>query len=461
MSVSETIKILVVDDETDFRNLVNHILQTNGYETESASNGQEAITLLQEKHFDLVLLDLQMPGMSGLKVLEFIQELYPSITTIICTAMNDVHMAVECMHKGAFYYILKPYRADELLRLVSRGLEFHQLRTENATLRIEHGRHNLAAEPIIARSRSMCNVLQLVERVASSDAPVLLQGETGVGKEVLANHLWKKSTRANGPFIAVNCSNFSDTLLESDLFGHEKGAFTDAKVQKQGIVEFADGGMLFLDEIGDLAPTLQPKLLRFIQTGEFRRVGGAHVIHADVRVISATNKVLADEVDAGRFREDLFFRLNVITIEIPPLRERPEDLPLFIEHILKCKTTRNICLSDEALRQLLGYNWPGNVRELENVLERAWILSDKTEITTEDILLPRRASGEPKTVSSKLPVADRSTLREIERRHIFKVLEGTNWDKKQTAEILDISLKTLYTKIAAYNLENENPPKNG
>ncbi|MBI1808246.1 MAG: sigma-54-dependent Fis family transcriptional regulator, partial [Ignavibacteria bacterium] len=318
--MSESKKILMVDDEVDLLQTSIVLLRAEGYEVDSVSDGIQGINAVQTHHYDLVLLDIKMPKVDGIEVLEFVKEKYPSIEAIMLTGVSDLKIAVECMNKGAFYYILKPFNVAELLQTIKRALEHRRLLLENSVMRLQLSRIEGYGE-IIGESAAFRNVLEMAQRVAASDSSVLLQGASGTGKEVVANFIYKKSLRVDKPFIALNCASIPDSLIESELFGYEKGAFTDARTQKQGLVELANGGTLFLDEIGDISPVFQPKLLRFIQTGEYRRIGGNTLLRADVRVFSASNKDLREEVRLGRFREDLLYRLNVITIVIPPLKE--------------------------------------------------------------------------------------------------------------------------------------------
>ncbi|MBI4810348.1 MAG: sigma-54-dependent Fis family transcriptional regulator, partial [Ignavibacteriales bacterium] len=368
--------------------------------------------------------------------------------------VDDVKVAVDCMKHGAFHYLTKPFFSDELFQTISRALERKILLTENTIMRSEISRLSRSSE-LIGESTAFRSVLSIADRVAPTDTSVLIYGSSGTGKELLANYIHKRSSRANKPLVAINCAAIPDTLLESELFGHEKGAFTDARSQKRGLIELADQGTLFLDEVGDISPIIQPKLLRFVQTGEFRRIGGNIGLHADVRIISATNKDLREEVKNGRFREDLLYRLNVIALVIPPLKERKEDIPLLVKNFLSKKLRARMSkeIDQPAMELLLSYDWPGNVRELENILESAVILSSSDTIRVNDIMLPHRyrslasaTSALPDFVGSELP------LKETERLHITAVMKRVQNDKKAAAKILGISLKTLYTKIAQYNL---------
>jgi len=369
------------------------------------------------------------------------------------TGVGDIKVAVECMIQGAYNYIMKPFIADELLLVISRATERQTLVRNNSIMKSEINRLSKSSD-LIGESETFKNVLSIAERVAVAEASVLIQGSSGTGKELVANFIHKKSMRSDKPMIAINCAAIPDTLLESELFGHEKGAFTDARSQKQGLIELAHKGTLFLDEVGDISPIIQPKLLRFVQTGEFRRIGGNISLHADVRIISATNKDLKSEVKQNRFREDLLYRLNVITLVIPSLRERKSDIPLLVDNFLKRKyrtrTTKQI--NPEAMDILMSYDWPGNVRELENILESALILSSGDLIQPSDLMLPQNLYQTGKsTGGGQSFIGELLPLKETERLHIAAIMKNVNGDKKAAAKILGISLKTLYTKIAQYN----------
>ncbi len=445
--------ILVVDDEISYREMLTALLKPEGYWVETANDGVEAINFLQSSVFDLVLLDIKMPRVDGIEVLRFIQESCISTQVIVLTGVGDIRIAVECMKLGAYNYLTKPYTADELNAIIERALERRQLLIENKVMRTELSRL-ASSSNLIGSSPAFVRMIELASKVAPTDSTVLIEGPSGTGKELVANFLYKNSKRADKPFVALSCASIPDTLIESELFGHEKGAFTDAYAMHQGLVELANGGTLFLDEIGEISPVFQPKLLRFVQLGEFRRVGGNKTQKSDVRIISATNRHLADELKEGRFREDLLYRLNVITITLPSLRERKEDIPLIANEIvsksLKNRTPKK--LHPDALEALMRYEWPGNVRELENVLERAAILSSDEYIRLKDLALPRNSSSDRHVPAGSEKAGSAITLHELERYHIEGVLHHAGWDKKLAAKILGISLKTLYTKIQQYNL---------
>jgi DNA-binding NtrC family response regulator len=450
------VRILLVDDENEIRTTVQGLLSPESYIIEEASDGIEAINTLQQSFYDLVLLDVNMPKVGGMEVLSYIKENVPATMVIMLTGVRDIKTAVECMRNGAFYYLSKPFVADELLQTVKRALEHRRLILENQVMRSQLSRLS-GGEEIIGQSEALKRVLGLAEQVAPTESTILIQGASGTGKELIANLIYKRSLRSEKPFIPLNCASIPDTLIESEMFGFEKGAFTDAHAQKQGLVELANRGTLFLDEIGDISTIFQPKLLRFIQTGEFRRIGGNTVLKADVRIISATNKDLREEVKLGKFREDLLYRLNVITIQIPPLKDRKSDVPLLVENFLKNRIRTRIrkTMSPEAMEVLVNYDWPGNARELENVVEGAAILSKGESILPHDLALPVNAFPQSTHHSTSSLIGSFLTMKEIELDHIKGVLKNTKWDKKRAAEILDISLKTLYSKIAQYNLKQE------
>ncbi|MBI3586468.1 MAG: sigma-54-dependent Fis family transcriptional regulator [Ignavibacteriales bacterium] len=456
----QNISILAVDDEEPFLELLKSLLEEEGFYVNTANDGVAAINVLQTLPFDLVLLDLKMPRVDGVEVLKFIKDHFFDTQVIMLTGVSDVKLAVECMQLGAYYYITKPYSSTELLAVIDRAFERKRLVTQNKALKSELARHALSSH-IVGQSKPFLEVLNLASRVAPTDSSVLIQGASGTGKELVASFLHNNSLRKEQPFMALNCASIPETLIESELFGHEKGAFTDAVVAKQGLVEIANGGTLFLDEVAEISLMVQPKLLRFLQTGEFRRVGGNKNMKADVRLVSATNKDLRKEVAAGRFREDLLYRLNVITLGLPSLRERKDDIPILVDYFLKNrlrgKEPRQV--AEQALEILMKYDWPGNVRELENVIERAAILCLDNVIRVDDLALPigtrsliepfGLSSGEGTQIGSAVPMV------EIEKAHMKGVLKTVNWNKNVAAKILGISLKTLYTKIQQYNLSKD------
>lgn len=451
------VSILAVDDEAALLQALKGLLEQVGYYVQTAADGIAAINLIQSLPFDLILLDVKMPRVDGIEVLRFIKDHYLDTQVIMLTGVSDVRMAVECMQLGAYHYITKPYSGDELLAIIDRAMERKQLLIQNKALKSELERHASSSQ-IVSNSKAFLDILNLASRVAPTDSTVLIQGASGTGKELIANFLHTNSLRAEQPFMALNCSSIPETLIESELFGHERGAFTDAIVTKQGLVEIANGGTLFLDEVAEISLMIQPKLLRFLQTGEYRRVGGNKNFKSDVRIISATNKDLRQQVGTGQFREDLLYRLNVITLSLPPLRERKDDIPLLVDHFLKKKfpLREPKRMEDRALEVLMKYDWPGNVRELENVVERAAILSQDEQIRVDDLALPigTRATFDSIT-SGAVRIGSAARMVDIEKAHIAGVLKSVNWNKNVAAKILDISLKTLYTKIQQFDLTKD------
>jgi DNA-binding NtrC family response regulator len=446
-------RILHADDEEIFRLQIKSLLESDECIVDSVNDGVEVMNAVQQNDYDLLLLDLNMPKVSGLEVLRFVKEKYPRTEIIMITGNDNIKIAVDCMREGAFHYITKPFLPEELLQVIDRAIEHRYLLQDNSILKSQVSRlsgHNA----MVGESESFKHLLSIAERVAASDTSVLIQGPSGTGKELIANFIHQRSLRAERPLVTINCAAIPDTLLESELFGHEKGAFTDARAQKQGLIELANKGTLFLDEVGDISPIVQPKILRFVQTGEFRRIGGTANLRADVRIIAATNKDLTTEVQTGRFREDLLYRLNVITITMPSLYERKSDIPLLVANFLQNNKRIRVKkqLTPDAMQLLINYQWPGNVRELENVLESASILSRGEMIEPDDIILPRAAGRSMNRIIEPVAVEQAISLKNLEQIHITNILKTVKGDKKQAAKILGISLKTLYTKIAQYNL---------
>ncbi len=441
------INVLVVDDEEPFRRLLNKELTRKGYAVEVARDGNEALRLLHERSFDVVLLDVVMPGVDGLSLMKKLKEDSGAPAIIVLTGKATVETAVEAMKNGAYDYLTKPYKLDELAIIIDRAYEFSRLSVKSKLLEQELVRKESPFE-FIGKSKQLQDILAMIQKVAPTDSPVFIQGESGTGKELIANTVWHFSTRKDAPFIALNCATLSENLIESEIFGHEKGAFTNAYQMKHGLVEVADKGTLFLDEIGEMPIGLQPKLLRFLDSGEFRRVGGNKTLRVDVRMIAATNKDLNSLIKAGTFREDLYYRLNVINVAIPPLRERKEDVVELSQHFLKKyakKLSKSITeFTSEALDLLTGYNWPGNVRELENVVERAVILCESGRIGAEDL-----------SISSYSAVAEMSvnpSLEEMEKNYILRVLKEAGNNQSKASQLLGIDRKTLYLKLKKYGI---------
>ncbi|GKS60214.1 acetoacetate metabolism regulatory protein AtoC [Nitrospira sp.] len=441
--------VLVVDDDTAMREVVHDLLSDRGHRVVTAASGAEALKELSQTDIDVVLTDLRMKGIQGLELLTEIKRGHPAVNVILMTAFGSVETAVEAMKHGAYDYLTKPVKSEELIHTIERAIREAKLRREVSQLRRAVGRE-YSFHQIIGKSKAMRDVFDLIQRVADSPTNILLSGESGTGKELVAKAIHFNSERKQAPFIPVNCAAIPETLLESELFGHVRGAFTDAKMDKRGLFEEAEKGTLFLDEISELPVMLQAKLLRAIQEKEIRRVGSARPISVDVRIIAATNVNLAEEAKAKRFREDLFYRLNVIEIRLPPLRERREDIPLLVESFLeKCarlahKPVRGI--AESALALLIDYPWPGNVRELENVIERAVTLSRSEKIVAVD--LPpaiQGARGERRVIDE---AAERTLpLHHVEMEYILRILDKTGGNKYQAAHILGIDRKTLYRKL--------------
>jgi len=447
--------VLVVDDEKLFRDVLTAKLIENGYMTDSAINGIEAINKIQRQQYDVILLDIKMPRVNGIEVLKHINENTLGSEVIMLTTFTDVRTAVETVKLGAYDYVTKPYNLAELLQTIERALEHRKLKLENVILKSELERKQ-QVKNVVGVSQAFQNILDMTYKVAPSDSNILIQGPSGSGKEVIANLIYKLSNRKDKPFVALDCASIPENLLESELFGHERGAFTDAMVLKHGMVEVANNGTMFLDEIGEISLSIQPKLLRFLQTGEFRRIGGIQTMKANVRVVAATNKNLKEAVKEGKFREDLLFRLNVISMTLPSLSERKEDIPPLVDYFLQMKSRGKDTkkLSEGAIEKLTNYYWPGNVRELENVVERAIILSSTDLIEASDIMLDY-AGGEEEGGKSSGELAKMS-LSDMEKIHIERVLKEKEYNKKSSAEVLGISLRTLYTKIYDYKIHIPN-----
>jgi len=444
-------QILISDDDKTLCYLLKEELVSEGYFVDITFDGKYAIDNIKKKSYDLVLLDLEMTEVHGEEVLKFVRDYSPSTKVIILTGKTDIRSAINCIKNGAYDFLPKPYEFGQLIVVIQRALEHKRLLMNNEILSSKINRK--VPNIIIGESKSIRDIISLADRAAKSDSNILLEGETGTGKELFAEFIHKSSNRSDKPFVAVNCASLPDQLIESELFGYEKGAFTDAKTSKQGLVEMANGGTLFLDEIGEMSLSLQPKLLRFLENGEFRRVGGINNMTSHVRVIGATNKNLLEEAEQKKFRRDLLFRLNVITLTIPPLRDRGSDVILLANYFLQRKSSvHNIkVLSKEAESALMQYNFPGNVRELEHTIERSLIFADKDYIEPRDLNLPAGANtrvAEGFMVDGKLLSMD-----EVEKIHIKKALEQNNWNRELTASLLGISQKTLYTKIKKYDLK--------
>jgi DNA-binding NtrC family response regulator len=446
-------KVLVCEDDRVARELLEEILRNEGHEVAALASGDAALERARPG-YDLVISDIRLgDGAGGMDVLAAFQKAAPETPVILITAFGDVTGAMAAIQRGAYDYVSKPFNVEELALTVRRALERTRLIEENRALRAKDGQKQTRIADIVGRSPEMLDVYKLVARVAQTQSTVLVVGESGTGKELVARAIHNHSARAQGPFVAVNCTALTESLLESELFGHQKGAFTGAVAQKRGLFEEAQDGTLFLDEIGDVGPKMQAQLLRVLQEGEIRRVGGTEAVRVDVRVVAATNRELEEEVKAGRFREDLYFRINVVTVRLPPLRQRPSDIPLLVDHFLAKYAARerraDAGIAPEAMEALERYPWPGNVRELENVIERALAMSKDGVVLSSD--LPPEVSEAVATPAAAPGdghlYADRPTLAELERRYIELVLKETGGNKKRAAEVLGIDRRTLYRTL--------------
>jgi len=446
--------ILIVDDEKNYLVVLEALLGPEGYEIMTSDKAQEALRLIQEADVDLVLTDMKMPGMTGMELLEETKKVKPEVPVIMMTAFGTIEMAVEAMKKHAHDYITKPFQNEELKLTIRKALENYRLVKENRrlseALSERHGYRN-----IVGKSKAMLKVYDLIAKVAQSKATVLITGPSGTGKELIAKAIHYESPRKDRAFVSVNCGALAETLLESELFGHEKGAFTGAIAMRKGRFELADGGTLFLDEIGDMSPPLQVKLLRVLQETEFERVGGTKTIKVDVRVLSASNRNLKEGVAAGSFREDLFYRLNVIHIEVPALRERMEDVRLLVNHFVeKYGNTKEIELTPQAWEALYTYSWPGNVRELENVIERAVVLNSGGKIDLKDLPAEfTKSKGDLDVDRFIRPDAPlQSTLEEIEEKLIRRALKQSGNVQSHAADQLGITKSLIQHKMKKYNI---------
>jgi len=439
-------KILIVDDDPHIRMLLKDRLEASGYEALQAENGVQAVELATKEDPDLVLLDLQMPEMDGMEVLGRLRQDSPELAIVILTAYGTIERAVEAMRLGAYDFLPKPCKPDHILLVVEKALNQKGLREENRYLRDElHSQYRM----VIGQSAEMKRVMEVAQQVARSNTTVLIGGESGTGKQLLARAIHTMSNRQDKPFVQVNCTTLSEQLLESDLFGHEKGAFTGAHQMKRGRVELAHRGTMFLDEIGDLTPSIQAKLLHYLEHNEFVRVGGMKTLQVDVRTVAATNKNLAQEVKEGRFRKDLYYRIKVVTIDLPPLRERRCDIRTLCDHFIqtfdsRCKKKIR-AVSDEALEVLSSYDFPGNIRELENVIEHAFIFCQGDTIEIEH--LPPELQGEREEGDVARTITGVKNFRELEKLYIEGVLEETGGNKTLAAKRLGIHKATLFRKV--------------
>jgi two-component system response regulator AtoC len=451
-------RILIADDEESIRHVLTVLLEGRGYEVRAVSDGQEALAELNARDYDALVTDVRMPRIDGLALVREAQKLNPELTVIVMSAYGSHELAIEAMKAGAYDYLPKPFRPDEVLLVLRKAEERERLRQDVSRLRKEIA-HVRGASQLVAEGPAMKEVLRVVQKVANAPATVLIQGESGTGKEVVARAIHELSPRAERPFVAVNCGAIPETLIESELFGYAKGAFTGAQGNKRGLFEEADGGTILLDEIGELPLAVQPSLLRVLQQGEVRRVGDARSTRVDVRVLAATNRDLQQQVAAGKFREDLYYRLNVVGIELPPLRERVEEIPALARRFLEKHAQRMgeppRRLSEAALQTLRAYRFPGNVRELENALERALVLSDDVELSPDAFPEAMRAEPipSPPQALGDDDLSVKRAQRALEAELIRKALLRTQGNRSKAAELLELSPRALLYKIREYGLE--------
>jgi DNA-binding NtrC family response regulator len=447
--------ILVIDDERGMCELLSDSLAKDGYVVHTADNPHEGLVTVKNTQVDVVMLDLVMPEMDGIDVLKEIRTAQPTTNVVIMTAYGTVDTAVEAMKLGAYDYITKPFKMSKVKRLIERILERERLVHENITLRRQLSR-NAPFENIVGTSSAMQELFRIVEKVAVTDCNVLIQAESGTGKELVARAIHEHSPRKDGPFVAQSCAALPEALLESEMFGHVKGAFTSATSDKHALLEIADGGTFFFDEVGEIRPSIQAKLLRVIEEREFKPVGGTQTVRVDIRIIAATNRDLHEAVAQGTFREDLFYRLNVVTIVIPPLRERAEDIPLLSAHFLEKYSTAHgkqvHAVSQEAMDLLVAYRWPGNVRELENTIERAVVLAGSATVTPHDLPPQLRAGG--RTAKNQRTPTLTGTRQQAERSRIVETLRACGWRRAQAASALGVSRKTLWEKMKKYGIDS-------
>jgi DNA-binding NtrC family response regulator len=442
----DRIRVLVVDDDPDVRDVLGAVLSRNRFVTRFAASGADGVALLGHDEFDVALLDVRLPDTSGLELLRWVKTADLATEVIVLTGHAEVETAVEAMRLGAYDFVAKPWRNAELLEILAKAAEKKALRRENQALKEVMTRRD-GMPRIVGDSAEVQEVLAVIDRVAASDRPVLIQGESGTGKELVARTIHLKSRRAGKPYVSVNCGALPDTLLETELFGHKRGAFSGAVAARVGLLEAADGGTLFLDEIGEMSAAMQVRLLRTLDSGEVRRVGEERAFHVDVRVVAATAKDLSCEAAIGRFRWDLYYRVATIVAHVPPLRRRREDIPLLVQHFATLGGKR-LRFTAEATDVLRRYEWPGNIRELRNLVERLQILHEGDEVRPSDL------PGEIRAARPKPDLQDVGLLplAEIERRHVERVLEATGWNKARAARVLVVDVKTLNKKIRDFGL---------
>ncbi|TAL23045.1 MAG: sigma-54-dependent Fis family transcriptional regulator [Nitrospirae bacterium] len=447
-------RILIVDDEKSMKEVLNILLEGEGYDVTASVDSVDAINLLNRDIFDMVITDIKMPKINGFEILKKVREIAPDTLVIMITAFGTTESAIEAMQLGAYDYIHKPFKIDEIRIVVKKALEKRRLREEVSLLRDKIKTTNELGH-IFWKSQKMQELLNVLPRIAQSNSNVLVTGESGTGKELVATGIHNLSLRKEKNLVAINCATFPEGLLESELFGHMKGSFTGAAYNKQGLFEIADGGSIFLDEICEMSINLQAKLLRVLENSTFRRVGGTTDIKVDVRIISATNKDLKEEIASGRFREDLYYRLNVVPLHIPPLRERKEDIPLLVEHFLM-KSSSQIQVSSEVMKLFMEYSWKGNVRELENVIERMLLLTDREEITAEDVPQEILKHSEDLKYIPDLTKegADLDCIiGNIEKNYLQSALKTSNGNKTEAAKLLNLSFRSFRHRLSKYGIK--------
>lgn len=461
MSIEPLGRVLVVDDEPELAEALRENLERERYRVVTTTSPQAGLGILEKETFDLVLSDLMMPGMSGIEFLSKTLAIDPNVVGVIMTGQATVETAVEAMKLGAFDYLLKPFKTQTILTVLTRAMTVRKLRMENIRLReyVDRLTYESKRYEIIGSSPPMRRLIELMEKVAPSDTTVLIRGATGTGKELVARALHHNSRRRLHNLVTINCAALQESLFESELFGHEKGSFTGASNAKQGLIAVAEKGTLFIDEVAEMPPAMQAKLLRVLENGHYRRVGGTQEFHADVRIIAATNKPLEEAQNEGSFREDLFYRLSVVSLDLPSLKDRPSDIPLLVEHFLSTRQIgRSRCtMSPEAMHALQAYHWPGNIRELANVLERAQILAESDVVTIDDlpdnmIVGPRPIPAAEPDASPTPPPSSPDDLEACERKHIESVLAKHKFNKVNTAKALGVSRRALYRYIEKYRI---------
>lgn len=447
--MKNNINILIVDDDMIVRESMGNWLEEEGYTVDTSEDGLSGLEKIKTKNYDLAVVDIKMPGMDGIELLKLSKEMFPDLPILVMTAYASVDTAVQAMKDGAFDYIVKPFDPENVSHIIKRAVKFKMLEKENILLRQELEK-KYGFDEIIGRSKKMEEIFELIRTVAESEAVIMIRGESGTGKELIARAIHANSKRKYGPLVALSCGALPDSLLESELFGYEKGAFTGANYSRKGRIEMATGGTLFLDEIGDISPKTQVDLLRVLQERIIYRLGSTKPIKVDIRVLSATHRNLEEAIRDGSFREDLYYRLNVVTINVPPLRDRKEDIPLLANHFLQKFTLANAKkvegTSGEAMEILIHYDWPGNIRELENVIERAVVVCKTDEIVPGDL---------SEVIKNGSRETEPRTLNESEKQHISRILSKNNWNIKKSAEELGIDRATLYNKIKKYKIEKQ------